>query len=69
MARKPRVEIQGGLYHIMTRGNNRQIIFGSDEDYLKMLSLLAEQKRKLPFYLYAYCSMPNHLHLLVRTAR
>ena len=49
----------------MTRGNNRQIIFGSDEDYLKMLSLLAEQKRKLPFYLYAYCLMPNHLHLLV----
>ncbi len=65
MARKPRVEIQGGLYHIMTRGNNRQVIFGSDEDYLKMLSLLAEQKRKLPFYLYAYCLMPNHLHLLV----
>lgn len=65
MARKPRVEIQGGLYHIMTRGNNRQVIFGSDEDYLKMLSLLAEQKGKLPFYLYAYCLMPNHLHLLV----
>jgi REP-associated tyrosine transposase len=49
----------------MTRGNNRRIILGSGEDYLKMLSLLAEQKRKLPFYLYAYCLMPNHLHLLI----
>jgi len=65
MARGPRIEIEGGLYHIITRGNNRQLIFGSDEDYLKMLSLLERQKTKLPFYLYAYCLMPNHLHLLV----
>jgi putative transposase len=65
VARKPRVEIEGGLYHIITRGNNRQLIFGSDDDYLKMLLLLAQQKGKLPFYLYAYCFMPNHVHLLV----
>jgi REP element-mobilizing transposase RayT len=65
MARKPRVELQGGLYHIITRGNNRQLIFGSDDDYLKLLSLLAQQKAKLPFYFYAYCLMPNHIHLLI----
>jgi putative transposase len=65
MARKPRVELQGGLYHIITRGNNRQLIFGSDDDYLKLLSLLGQQKAKLPFYFYAYCLMPNHIHLLV----
>jgi len=63
--RKPRIEIEGGLYHIITRGNNRQLIFGSDDDYLKMLVLLAERKAKLPFFLYAYCLMPNHIHLLV----
>lgn len=65
MARKPRVEIEGGLYHIITRGNNRQLIFGSDDDYRKMLLLLAQQKAKLPFYLYVYRMMPNHIHLLV----
>ena len=48
--RKPRLEIEGGLYHIITRGNNRQLIFGSHDDYLKMLVLLAEQKAKLPFF-------------------
>src|SRR6266851_1555436 len=58
--RKPRLEIQGGLYHIITRGNNRQLIFGSDDDYRKFLLQLAHQKSKLPFYLYAYCLMPNH---------
>lgn len=65
MARKPRVEIEGGLYHILTRGNNRQPIFGSDDDYDRMLLLLVRQKTRLPFFLYAYCLMPNHLHLIV----
>lgn len=65
MARRPRIEIEGGLYHIIARGNNRQLIFGSDEDYQKFLSLLENQKARLPFYLYAYCLMPNHIHLLV----
>src|SRR6266571_1814223 len=63
--RKPRVEIQCGLYHIISRGNYRQLIFGSDDDYRKFLLQLANQKAKLPFYLYAYCLMPNHIHLLV----
>lgn len=63
--RKPRREIQGGLYHMITRGNNRQLIFCSDEDYRKFLLQLTHQKAKLLFYLYAYCLMPNHLHLLV----
>ena len=65
MARKPRVEIEGGLYHVITRGNNRQVIFNSRDDYLKMLALLEHQKRKLPFRLSAYCLMPNHIHLLI----
>ena len=63
--RKPRLEIQGGLYHIITRGNNRQLIFGSDDDRRKFLLQLAHQKARLPFYLYAYCLMPNHIHLLI----
>jgi putative transposase len=63
--RKPRLEIEGGLYHVITRGNNRQLIFGSDDDHHRFLLQLIHQKGKLPFYLYAYCLMPNHIHLLV----
>lgn len=65
MARKARIDIEGGLYHIISRGNNRQPIFGSHEDYAQMLRLLKAQKVRLPFYLYAYCLMPNHIHLLI----
>ncbi|HLG14277.1 MAG TPA: hypothetical protein VJH03_07215 [Blastocatellia bacterium] len=50
MARRCRIEIEGGLYHLTTRGNNRGKIFPSEDDYLKMLALLA-QKAKLPLYL------------------
>jgi putative transposase len=65
MARKARAEVEGGLYHVITRGNNRRQIFNSPADYEKFLSLLAIQKAKLTFFLYAYCLMTNHVHLLL----
>jgi len=65
MPRPLRAEVQGGLYHIIARGNNRQNIFHAAEDFKKFLSLLAVQKAKLGFYLYAYCLMSNHFHLLI----
>jgi REP element-mobilizing transposase RayT len=64
MLRKERAEVEGGLYHVITR-NNRQQIFNSAADYEKFLSLVAVQKTKLPFFLYAYCLMSNHEHLLI----
>ena len=65
MARKPRAEVEGGLYHVIVRGNNRRRIFDSPADYQKFLSLLTAQKIKMPFFLYAYCLMTNHVHLLI----
>src|SRR5258707_1159458 len=65
MARKARAEVEGGLYHVITRGNNRRRIFNSPADYQKFLSLLAMQKAKLSFFLYAYCLMTNHVNLLL----
>jgi len=60
----PRIEISGGLYHNISRGNNRKQIFRDHDDYLKFLDLLRTEKAKRPFFLYAYCLMPNHIHLL-----
>ncbi len=65
MARKARIEIEGGLYHVMARGNDRQTIFHSKQDHETFLGLIAAQKQGRPFYLYAYCLMSNHLHLLI----
>src|SRR5437867_557372 len=65
MARPTRLELEGGLYHVITRGNNRQRIFHDQADYQKFLALLQTQKQRLPFFLYAYCLMSNHVHLLI----
>jgi len=59
MARKPRLEVEGGLYHLIVRGVDRRDIFHSPEDSRKFLSLLGVQKEKLPFFPYAYCLMIN----------
>ena len=45
MARKLRVEVEGGLYYAITCGNDRQDIFHSADNYLKFLTLLIKQRR------------------------
>jgi len=65
MARKPRIQFQGALYHIITRGNQRQRIFRGRTDYQKYLQILESYKDRYPFFLYAYVLMTNHVHLLI----
>lgn len=65
MARRLRVGVEGGLYHLIRRGNDRQDVFHGEDDHRKFLSLLSKQKERAPFYLYAYCLMTNHVHLLI----
>jgi putative transposase len=65
MPRHPRVNEPGLLYHIISRGNNRQEIFFDEGDYRKFLSVLQTVKEKYPFNLYAYILMPTHFHFLL----
>ena len=53
----------------MTRGNNRNIVFKSDEDYQYYLELVSKYKIDHPFDLYHYCLMPNHTHFLIQTKK
>jgi len=65
MARKPRVEYKGCLYHVMARGNNGDFIFEKPEDKQMYLDLIRKYKEKFPFKLYAYCILDNHVHMLI----
>jgi putative transposase len=51
-------------YHIISRGNQKQIVFNEKEDFKKYLYTLKKAKRKYKVSLYSYCLMPNHVHLL-----
>lgn len=69
MARPVRIEYAGALYHIVTRGNNRQSVFRDDHDrarYLERLAFYCEEKE---IKLLCYCLMTNHVHLLLETPK
>jgi len=64
MPRGSRLLISNVCYHIIQRGNQKQNIFLEDADFEKYLEILLHYKRKYYFKLYAYCLMPNHIHLI-----
>lgn len=66
MARIARKLSNSGIYHIMVRGVNKNLIFECEGDYRKFLTILAECKKLDNFELYAYCLMNNHVHLLIK---
>lgn len=77
MSRKPRIKSTTGIYHVMLRGLNGQELFHKEDDYLffqKRLLQLSHPKdaggepMEPLCYIYAYCLMTNHVHLMLRTA-
>ncbi len=66
MPRPPRKIDPNGTYHIISRGNNKSLIFHDTNDYKVYILLLTEVKRSHGFYLYHYVLMPNHVHLLLK---
>lgn len=66
MSRKARAKSASGIYHVMLRGINQQQIFEEDDDYNKLIQIIAEYKETSEFELYAYCLMSNHIHLLIK---
>jgi putative transposase len=67
MARPLRVEYPGALYHVTSRGNDRQDIFRSEKDRAYFLGILDHLVERFHFVIHAYCLMDNHYHLLVET--
>src|SRR5665213_1418910 len=65
MARIARVVAAGVPHHVTQRGNRRQQTFFSDSDYDTYRSLLADGCRKANVAVWAYCFMPNHVHLIL----
>ena len=78
MPRQSRKNSGTGIYHVMLRGINRQDIFEDSDDYFKFIKLLNQSahpkdEKGLSLaptcQLYAYCLMPNHVHLLIRESQ
>ena len=68
MARKPRIHVDGALYHVMLRGNGGQTIFLTEEDRDAFEALVAEGVSRFGHRIHAYCWMGNHVHLAIQVA-
>ncbi|TLS67967.1 transposase [Mariprofundus erugo] len=66
MARKPRLHVDGGLYHVMLRGNGGQVIFIDTTDRSRFYYLIQEGVERYGHRIHAYCLMSNHVHLLLQ---
>ncbi len=66
MARKARIHVPGGFYHVMLRGNGGQDVFIDDSDRRYFIDLLAEGTERFGFRVHGYCLMPNHMHLVLQ---
>ena len=64
MSRLIRVAPVGIPQHIIQRGNNRQVCFGSDEDMAAYMNWLKEYAANYQVAIHAWVLMTNHVHLL-----
>src|SRR5437870_11094383 len=65
MPRLARVVIPGHPHHVTQRGNGRARTFFDDGDYALYRDLLGASCRAADVEVWAYCLMPNHVHLIL----
>ena len=69
MGRAWRIEYEGALYHLMSRGNDGQDVYLNGDDRKLFLDTISEMSERFEVDIFAYVLMSNHYHLLVRTHR
>ncbi|TFH06570.1 MAG: transposase [Candidatus Atribacteria bacterium] len=67
MARPLRIEYEGAVHHVTSRGNARAEIFRDDDDRNLFLEILSEVVTRYCWSCHGYCLMSNHYHLLIET--
>ena len=69
MPRRPRVFVDGAIYHVYCRFAHGARVFASPEEAERFLTIVREVKRTDGLSILAWCLMPTHYHLAVRTGR
>lgn len=68
MARRVRIHYPGACFHVMLRGNAKQEIFQGPGDIRRFEEILGEGVARYGVSVYAYCWMPNHVHMAVQVS-
>lgn len=69
MSRPLRIEFPGAIYHVTSRGDRREPIFGDDADRRTFLEVVGAALDRFDACALAYCLLGNHYHLVLHTRR
>ena len=68
MVRRPRIETEGGLYHVYNRFSSGEANFADPNDAIEFVEAIREVKKRDGWTVFAWSVLSNHYHLVVRTA-
>jgi REP element-mobilizing transposase RayT len=69
MPRRHRINVHGGIYHVMSRGNRKGVVFTDDRDRKRFARFLEEALHRAGVDCYGGCLLDTHYHLVVMTPR
>lgn len=69
MSRPLRIEFEGAVYHVTSRGDRREPIYRDDVDRRLPLDVIAIAMERFEAQVLAWCQMGNHYHLVLHTQR
>jgi putative transposase len=69
MPRSPRIEFPGAMYHVLARGDRRELIVLGDDDRWMFLRTLGEMAKRAGIRVHGYALMDNHYHLVLETPK
>lgn len=55
-----------GIYHVMVKGSGRKNLFCQKQDFRACQRIILQEKKRYEFFLFAYCMMSSHMHLLLK---
>jgi putative transposase len=67
MARQPRIEYPGAIYHVMAKGNRQEAIVHDEADRYRFIETLAEACGKTGWLVHAWVVMDTHYHAIIET--
>jgi REP element-mobilizing transposase RayT len=67
MPRRPRVFVEGGIYHVYNRFASGEPVFADPEEALEFIELLRYVKQRDGWTVFAWVLMSNHYHLAIRS--
>ena len=66
MPRQRRQKSSTDVYHVISRGNNKQHMLADDSDKRYYIGIMKKKAVKYSVEIYAYCVMSNHIHMIVK---